>query len=38
MPDDADRWRRLESVVHAALVRPAENSPQYDVSPDGDSS
>jgi eukaryotic-like serine/threonine-protein kinase len=24
MPDDAARWRRLESVVHAALARPAE--------------
>ena len=24
MPDDAARWRRLETVVHAALTRPAE--------------
>jgi eukaryotic-like serine/threonine-protein kinase len=24
MPDDAARWRRLESVVHGALAKPAE--------------
>jgi hypothetical protein len=24
MATDPDRWRRLESVVHAALARPAE--------------
>jgi serine/threonine protein kinase len=24
MPDDADRWRQLESVVYAALARPAD--------------
>ena len=24
MPDDAARWRRLESIVHTALARPAE--------------